>query len=245
MGWAYRRRDHGGLIFVDLRDREGLTQCVFNPAQAAAPHAKAARRSAPSSCSRCEGTVGRRPAGHRERQARHRRRRGPGPASSASSTSRGRCRSSSTTTRRSTRPLRLKYRYLDLRRPRDAAGTSSSGTRSAAPRATTSTARDSSRSRRRSSPARPRRARATSWCRAGCSPGSFYALPQSPQLFKQLLMVAGFERYFQIVRCFRDEDLRAGPPARVHPDRHRDRPSSTATISCRSSRAWWPRSGGA
>jgi aspartyl-tRNA synthetase len=205
MGWAYRRRDHGGLIFVDLRDRDGVTQCVFNPAEAGAAHARA-EGIRNEFVLAVRGVVTRRP---------------PGTENPRLPTGEIEVQAREVKILNESRPLpfpiedegevdelvRLKYRYLDLRRPallwnfrlRDIV------TRSVRAylhgqgfievetpiltRQTPEGARDFL------VPSR-------------FSRGSFYALPQSPQLFKQLLMVAGFERYFQIARCFRDEDLR-------------------------------------
>jgi aspartyl-tRNA synthetase len=205
MGWAHRRRDHGGLIFVDLRDRDGVTQCVFDPSAAGTAHA-AAESVRNEFVLAVRGTVARRPAGTENPRL---------------PTGEIEVRATDVTILNESRPLpfaiedegevdelvRLKYRYLDLRRPallrnfrlRDALCRSVRTYLHAQgflevetpilTRQTPEGARDFL------VPSR-------------LSHGSFYALPQSPQLFKQLLMVAGFERYFQIARCFRDEDLR-------------------------------------
>ncbi len=205
-GWVHRRRDHGGLIFIDLRDREGILQLVVHPEHASTAHeaAKALRAEDVISVSgklveREEGTVNPDlPTGEVELEVA----------------------SFDLLADAQTPPfqvdedepvseeLRLRYRYLDLRKPRMAeaivlrhrvtstirryfekAGFLEVET----PMLTRSTpegARDYLVPNRR-------------------QPGTWYALPQSPQLFKQLLMMGGLERYFQIVRCFRDEDFRA------------------------------------
>jgi len=205
MGWAFRRRDHGGLVFIDLRDREGLTQCLFDPSKAGDAHAKAeAVRS--EFVLAVRGTVAARPAGTEN----------PKLATGAIEVQVTEVRILN-----ESRPLpfqldddaeidetlRLKYRYLDMRRPHVLHAFQ---VRDHVCRAT----RDYLHAQgflevetpvlTRSTPEGARDFLVPSRLQAG----SFYALPQSPQLFKQLLMVAGFERYFQIVRCFRDEDLR-------------------------------------
>ena len=101
----------------------------------------------------------------------------------------------------------MRHRYLDLRRE-PMQENSCCGTRLSSSSVTFSTRKTLSKSRRPFSSRRRRKAPAIFWCRAVLQPGMFYALPQSPQQLKQLLMVGGFERYFQIARCFRDEDLR-------------------------------------
>lgn len=205
-GWVQFRRDHGGLIFVDLRDREGLTQVVFSPEIAPEAHEKAKVLRAEYVLA-MEGYVRSRPEGMSN----------PNMITGEIEVVATSWRLLNTS---KTPPfvledrsdagenLRLQYRYLDLRRPKmtknlilrhktgqvarnylDELGFLEIET----PFLTKST---------------PEGAR-DFLVPSRVNPGEFYALPQSPQLFKQLLMVSGVDRYFQIARCFRDEDLRA------------------------------------
>jgi len=205
MGWAFRRRDHGGLVFVDLRDREGLTQCVFDPKEAPEAHDKVEGVRAEFVLA-VRGTVALRP---------------PGTENSKLPTGAVEVRVSEMKILNDSRPLpfqledegevdetlRLKYRYLDMRR---APVLKAFQVRDQVCRAV----RDYLHAEGFLEVETPFLTRSTPegardfLVPSRMQPGSFYALPQSPQLFKQLLMVAGFERYFQIVRCFRDEDLR-------------------------------------
>jgi aspartyl-tRNA synthetase len=205
-GWVHRRRDHGGLVFVDLRDRSGIVQVVFNPQDAPEAHARSHQlrsewvvSAAGEVVPRSEDTVNRDlPTGAVEIRVTDVDVLGeaetpPFPLEEESEVDEA---------------LRLRYRYLDLRRePMQ---------RQLALR------HDVNRAIRESLSAEgfyeietPILTRSTpEGARDFVVPsrlqrGSFYALPQSPQLFKQLLMIAGYERYFQIARCFRDEDLRA------------------------------------
>jgi aspartyl-tRNA synthetase len=205
-GWMHSRRDHGGVIFIDLRDREGVTQIVFNPETDAGLHGKAGEVRGEwvlavkgSVRERPEGTVNPNlPTGAVEVVARE---------LMVLNTS-------------STPPFviedgvgideshRLRYRYLDLRRPEM---TKNMIFRHRAMQQLRLNLSDrgfvevETPMLTRSTPEGARDYLVAS----RVNPGRFYALPQSPQLFKQLLMVSGMDRYFQIVRCFRDEDLRA------------------------------------
>ncbi len=203
-GWAQRRRDHGGVVFIDLRDREGLVQVVADPDQAEAFAAANECRS--EFVLRVEGVLRARPAGTENLhmpsgkvelmatriEILNRSEPVPFPLDEEDIAEN----------------LRLKYRYLDLRRPQmlgrlrlrhqvtsyvrrylDSGGFMDVET-PVLTRSTPEGARDYL------VPSRTQ-------------PGHFFALPQSPQLFKQLLMVAGIDRYYQITKCFRDEDLRA------------------------------------
>jgi aspartyl-tRNA synthetase len=208
-GWVYRRRDHGGLIFLDLRDVSGIVQVVFSPEIAPVAH-KEAHEVKQEYVVRVEGTVAPRPEGTENPDI---------PTGGVE------VLVSALSVLNTCKPLpfqvddlgdeeepnellRLKYRYLDMRRPRvretfvlrSAAGMAVRNYLSSqgffeieTPFLTKST---------------PEGAR-DFIVPSRLNQGQFYALPQSPQLFKQILMVAGFEKYFQLVRCFRDEDLRA------------------------------------
>ncbi len=205
-GWVFRRRDHGGLIFIDLRDRSGLCQVVFSPEVSGDVHEKAHSLRAEYVIA-VSGEIRKRPAGTENpalptgmteiyvQSLEVLNEASPMPYNMEEAAEAGEA-------------LRLKHRYLDLRRPEmqqnmvlrhrtakmirdflDEKGFLEIET----PMLTKST---------------PEGAR-DYLVPSRLNPGHFYALPQSPQLFKQILMVAGMEKYFQIVKCFRDEDLRA------------------------------------
>jgi aspartyl-tRNA synthetase len=203
-GWAHRRRDHGGVIFVDLRDREGLAQVVFDPDRKAA--FQTAERVRNEYVLKVTGKVRRRPAGTVNPELRSGEIEvlahevevlNPSVAlpfqlddENLSEITRLTHRVLDLRRAPMQRNLRLRYRAaMAVRDYLDAHGFIDIET----PMLTRST---------------PEGAR-DYLVPSRVHPGAFFALPQSPQLFKQLLMVAGFDRYYQIVRCFRDEDLRA------------------------------------
>ena len=206
MGWVHARRDHGGVTFIDLRDRSGLVQVVCNPQVSAAAH-ETAKDVRTEFVLAVRGRLALRPADTTN----------PNLPTGAVELMADEVRILNTA-RTTPFPIedetdpaentRLRHRYLDLRRPKmfsnlylrhrlakvvrdylDSQGFLEVET----PFLTRST---------------PEGAR-DYLVPSRVNPGAFYALPQSPQLFKQLLMVSGFDKYFQIVRCFRDEDLRA------------------------------------
>ena len=206
-GWVSRRRDHGGLIFCDLRDREGITQCTFDPEHAAGEAFHTAETMRPEWPILVHGTVIARdedtvnpklPTGEIEVLADrvevlNRSKTPPFQIEDGIETS---------------EDTRLRYRYLDLRRPEMMANLK---LRSDFTFAIRSALHDrafmevETPSLFKSTPEGARDFIVPS----RLQPGSFYALPQSPQLLKQLLMVGGVERYYQVAKCFRDEDLRA------------------------------------
>jgi aspartyl-tRNA synthetase len=205
-GWVHRRRDHGGLIFIDLRDRSGLVQCTFDPDDSGAAFVTA-EQVRPEWVLAVTGTVRKRPAGTEN----------PNLATGEVEII---ATEVAVLNRSETPPFeieagietdeltRMRWRYLDIRRPEVLA-------------ALMLRDRITQRFRRslehrgfvevetpmlgKSTPEGARDFIVPS----RLNPGDFYALPQSPQLFKQLLMVAGMDRYYQVARCFRDEDLRA------------------------------------
>ena len=203
-GWVHRRRDHGGVIFIDLRDREGLLQVVFDPDTAEA--FGIAERVRSEYVLRVEGRVRERPEGTVNpelatgqvevlgRRLEVLNRSDPPPFQLDEDTA--------------GEETRLRYRYLDLRRT---AMYERLRMRSLITRAMREFL-DGSGFLDIETPmltkATPEGAR-DYLVPSRTQPGAFFALPQSPQIFKQLLMMSGMERYYQIVRCFRDEDLRA------------------------------------
>jgi len=205
-GWVHRRRDHGGLVFIDLRDREGLAQVVINPEGSVEAHAKAEALRVEFVLS-VRGTVRRRPEG---------------TVNPNLPTGEVEVAAVSLAVLNESKPVpfsleddtdvaesvRLKYRYLDLRRP---SVQSNFLLRARLARSVREYLFENGFLEietpvlTKSTPEGARDYLVPS----RVNPGMFYALPQSPQLFKQILMISGYDRYAQIVKCFRDEDLRA------------------------------------
>jgi aspartyl-tRNA synthetase len=206
MGWVQRRRDHGGLIFIDLRDRGGITQVVFDPQRNAEAHQRAHALRSEHVIAIC-GDVRFRPEGMTNPKLK--------TGEIEVIVDEYRLLNTALTPPFQVEPttdagenLRLTYRYLDLRRPTIFRNLFQRHQAAQAVRHYLNQAgflEVETPVLTRSTPEGARDYLVPS----RVNPGKFYALPQSPQLFKQLLMIAGFERYYQIVRCFRDEDLRA------------------------------------
>ena len=206
MGWVHRRRDHGAVIFIDLRDREGLTQAIFHEDIDSSVHRRA-EEVRNEYVIAVEGAVKQRspetvnpnmPTGEIEVVASkiwilNESRTPPFPVEEEAGIN---------------EDVRLKYRYVDLRRPRMQRNIILRSKISFAVREflyAQGFLEIETPFMTRSTPEGARDYLVP--CRV--QPGTFYALPQSPQIFKQILMVSGFDKYFQIVRCFRDEDFRA------------------------------------
>jgi len=200
-GWVARRRDHGGVIFIDLRDASGVSQVVFREGDVLAQ----AHRLRAEYCIAVEGVVEIRPEGNENPEI-------PTGEIEVNATSLTVLGESAPLPFQLDEPAgeeaRLKYRYLDLRRDGPGAAIRLRSKANAAARevlARHEFVEIETPTMTRSTPEGAR----DFLVPARLQPGSFYALPQSPQLFKQLLMVAGMERYYQIARCYRDEDFRA------------------------------------
>lgn len=206
-GWVWRRRDHGGLIFVDLRDREGVTQISFDPEHSGGEAFHAAEGIRSEWPIKVTGTVRKRPEGMENAKLV------TGDVEVLVS--------AITVLNRSKTPpfqiedhieagedVRLRYRYLDIRRPHMMANLKLRSD-------FTFAIREALHKRAFMEVETPSLFKSTPegardfLVPSRIQPGHFYALPQSPQLLKQLLMVGGVERYYQVAKCFRDEDLRA------------------------------------
>jgi aspartyl-tRNA synthetase len=205
-GWVHRRRDHGGLVFIDLRDRSGILQLVFHPETAPDAHALAQRLRSEHVIS-VAGEVVRREEGN----VNPRLRTGEIELSVTDAEHLAESETPPFPLDEDTpvdEAIRLRYRMLDLRREpmRDALVVRHTITRAMRDYLNAHDFLDiETPDLTRSTPEGAR----DFLVPARNNPGSFYALPQSPQLFKQMLMMSGFERYYQIARCFRDEALRA------------------------------------